>query len=390
MATQPTDRTRLFTEFTESGEVANYDRLTTLIIGRMKKLYGGSKRAYRDTHAKSQAAVKAHIEIFDIDESEIKRKLDDLGLSDSQIQGITVRQGLFAKPGRYPVWLRFANGNGSRNPDKAPDTRSMSVKIIGVEGERLLESYETDNQDIITQNCDIFFIKSIECYYTFLKSIYKSKISLVIWLIFHLGQALALMRITKFHPKSLLTERYWSGSAYALGKSDEDATCPEAASVSYPAVVKYAFTPVTPEAPYHDLPRTPLDQPKKSLPENYYREELIDQLSRPDAKFCWNLGIQFQANTDMSIDDITVSWSEQQSPFITVGRMTVEHQVIDYDEQFDFCENLTFAPWNGLGVHRPVGALNRLRRFVYPLIASYRHKKDGDDYKEPTNLEMHD
>jgi catalase len=154
--------------------------------------------------------------------------------------------------------------------------------------------------------------------------------------------------------------------------------------------VKYAFTPVSPEAPHHELPRTPLSQPKKSLPENYYREELIEQLSKPNAKYCWNLGIQFQTDTEMSIDDITVSWSEQQSPFFTLGRMTVEHQLIDYEKQFNFCEDLTFAPWNGLSVHRPVGALNRLRRFVYPLIASYRHKKDGDDYREPTNLEMND
>ena len=66
-------------------------------------------------------------------------------------------------------------------------------------------------------------------------------------------------------------------------------------------------------------------------------------------------------------------------PFFTVGRLTVEHQAIDFEKQFDFCENLTYSPWNGLKVHRPVGALNRLRRVVYPLIASYRLKKQGID-----------
>ena len=369
---------RLFTEYREPNEVDNYDRLTSLIIARMKQLYGGAKRAYRDTHAKSHAAVKARIEIFDVDEAEVKQTLMSAGLSEQQVKSIRIKQGLFAEPGEYSVWLRFANGNGTRNPDKDADTRSMSVKIIGVPGERLQESYDTDDQDIITQNCDIFFIKSIVCYYTFLKAIYKSKISLLIWLILHLGQALALKRITKFSPKSLLTERYWSGSAYSLGKSDQEVTCPETDSVSYPAVVKYAFTPVSPQKPHEVLPRVPLDLPKKSLARNYYREELIEQLAKPDAKFCWNLGIQFQLTPDMSIDDITVAWPETESAFHTVGRMTVEHQVINYEEQFDFCEGLTFSPWNGLNVHRPVGALNRLRRFVYPLVASYRHNKNGD------------
>ena len=381
---------KLFTEYTEAGERKNYSLLETLLRNRMEKLYGNKKRAYRDTHAKSHAAVKAHIEIFDIDEGEIGAKLSSTGLSPSYIEKLSIRQGLLARPGRYPVWLRFANGNGTRNPDSAADTRSMSVKIMGVEGERLLESYETDNQDIITQNCDIFFISSIGYYYSFLKAIFKSKISLIIWLLFHIRQALALKKITSFAPKSLLTERYWSGSAYSLGKSLQPETCPDVASRSYPAVVKYAFTPVSPEDPGHMLPRTPLDIPKKSLPINYYREELIEQLAKPDARFCWDLGIQIQSDTSMSIDDITVSWSEEKSPFISVGRLTVEHQLIDFDEQFDFCENLTFSPWNGLSAHQPVGALNRLRRLVYPLVAAYRHKKIGDDYREPTNLEMKD
>jgi len=383
-------KTQLFTEYTESDERKNYALLETLLRSRMKELYGSAKRAYRDTHAKSHAAVRAHIEIFDIDESTIKQKLPDTGLTAAQAEGISIRQGLFARPGRYPVWLRFANGNGTRNPDSAGDTRSMSVKIIGVEGERLVESYKTDNQDIVTQNCDIFFISSIACYFSFLKAIFKSKILLVIWLLFHLGQALALKRITKFAPKSLLTERYWSGSAYSLGKSQQPDTCPDADSRSYPAVVKYSFTPVSPQEPHHELPRTSLDIAKRELPRNYYREELIEQLAKPDAKYCWDLGIQFQTDPDMSIDDITVSWPEDKSPFFTVGRLTVEHQVIDFKQQFDFCENLTFAPWNGLSAHRPVGALNRLRKLVYPLVAAYRHNKIGDDYREPTNLEMND
>jgi hypothetical protein len=381
----------LFTEYTEINEASNYGRLTTLISGQMEKLYGGAKRALRDTHAKSHAAVMAHLEIFDIDEAEIKARLSEIGLTDAQIQKITVKQGLFAKPGRYPVWLRYANGNGGTHPDKSADTRSMSVKIMGVEGSRLKEAFEPNNQDIITQNCDIFFIDTIQDYFGFLKAIFKSKILLVIWLLFHIRQALALRKITSIAPKSLLTERYWSGSAYALGTSDQgQETCPDVESVTYPAVVKYAFTPVAAEAPHTELARQPIDLPKKEISKNYYRDELITQLAKPDAKYCWNLGIQFQTSPEMSIDNLLVSWPENESPFFTVGRLTVEHQIIDFQKQYNFCENLKFAPWHGLAVHRPVGALNRLRGFVYPLVAAYRHKKIGDDYKEPNDFEMRD
>ena len=92
----------------------------------------------------------------------------------------------------------------------------------------------------------------------------------------------------------------------------------------------------------------------------------------------------------MSIDNLTVSWPEEQSPLFTVGRLTVEQQDIDFEKQREFCENLTFSPWHGLAVHRPVGALNRLRRVVYPLVASYRHRKNGVSYTEPVDLHMKD
>jgi hypothetical protein len=382
----------LFTEYTEPNEVKNYDALSDLIKARMEQLYSVSSRALRDTHAKSHAAVKAHLEIFDIDEAAIKQELAKrTALSESRIQGMSIRQGLFAKPGRYPVWLRFANGRGSVNPDSESDTRSMSVKIIGVEGNRLKESHESKTQDIITQNGEVFFIKTIANYNSFLSAAFKSKLLMLLWLMFHLRQWLALKRITNLAPKSLLTERYWSGSAYSLGRSsDSGGRCPNVASVTYPAVVKYAFTPVTADELHTELPRQPVGLSKGSIPENYYRDELIERLARQDAKYCWNLGIQFQTDTEMSIDNVTIPWSEQQSPFFTVGRLTVEQQAIDFEKQYDFCENLTFAPWNGLEVHRPVGALNRLRRIIYPLVASYRHQKRGVKYEEPTGAETFD
>ncbi len=89
----------------------------------------------------------------------------------------------------------------------------------------------------------------------------------------------------------------------------------------------------------------------------------------------------------MSIDDTTILWKERESPFFTVGRLTVKHQCIDFEKQYDFCENLRFSPWNGLSVHRPVGCINRLRGVVYPVVASYRNQKRGLVFQEPTGNE---
>jgi len=129
---------KLFTEYPEKDELKYYDLFRDLIKKRMENLYGGdsAEPAKRDTHAKTHAAVQGTLEIFDCDEAAIKQKLSKItSLTEAQLSTISIKQGLLAKPKQYPVWLRFANGAFSVKNDYEPDTRSMSIKVIGVEGE---------------------------------------------------------------------------------------------------------------------------------------------------------------------------------------------------------------------------------------------------------------
>ncbi len=390
---------QLFTEYPEQDERKYYDLLLEQVKKRMDNLYKNSQRALRDTHTKTHAGVKATLEIFDIDEDGIKQELSKRSsIAASQLNGISIKQGLLAKAKQYPVWLRFANGRTKVENDYVSDTRSMAVKVMGVEGERLGQSHESNTQDIIVQNAEIFFIKTIKNYYGFFGAIATWEPSALLWLFAHPKQLSALKTITSRNPKSLLSERYWSGSAYGLGLNPNfDPLQPGVVPVKYPAVVKYAFTPVASQAPHSrlaiesrsesDRDRAKATAKSSNQPDNYYRDELIAALAKPDACYCWDFGIQFQTNPKMSIDDVTIVWEESESPFFTVGRLTVQHQIINFDKQFDFIENLRISPWNGLAVHRPVGALNRLRSFVYPVVASYRHQKRGLVYQEPTGNE---
>jgi len=394
---------KLFTEYPEPKERQYCDRTVKLVQQQMELLYGDASKtsAKRDTHAKTHGCVQGILEIFDFDEAAIKAELPQkTALSASQLEAIVFKQGLLAQAKQYPVWIRFANGSTQVKNDYEADARSMSVKVMGVEGTRLPASHEQHTQDIITQNADIFFIKSIKDYHGFFASVMKSRMSPLfkllplLWLFTHPKQRSALQTVTSRVPKSLLTEYYWSGSASALGLNpDFDSQQTGLTPVSYPAVVKFGFTPVASKQPYDKLPvesrpEKELEQAKNLAKEgtkdNYYREQLISALAQPDAQYCWHFGIQLQTTPEMSIDDVTVSWSETESPFMTVGRLTVKHQEINFEQQCDFCENLSFAPWNGLEVHRPVGALNRLRILVYPIVANFRHQKRGVNYQEPT------
>lgn len=394
---------KLFTEYPEQDERKYYDLVVDKVRSQINYLYENSDRALRDTHAKTHAGVKGTLEIFDFDEEAMKRELSKrTSLTSQQLHTISIKQGLLAQPKQYPVWLRFANGRAEVKNDYVSDTRSMTVKVIGAEGERLTQSHESKTQDIVVQNAEIFFIKTIKDYYNFFSAAAQSEKAAFNWLLQHPRQFLALTKITKSIPKSLLTERYWSGSAFALGlKPDFDESQTGVAPVEYPAVIKYAFTPVESKPPHNriplqsrpGIPKFPFSDRAKALgldssqPDNYYRDELIQALANSDAQYCWDFGIQFQTSPNQSIDDATIVWKERESPFFTVGRLTVKHQIINFEKQYDFCENLQFSPWNGLAVHRPVGALNRLRGLVYPVVASYRHQKRGIIYQEPTGNE---
>ena len=390
----------LFTEYPEKNELQYYQRLIELVQIQLDKLYGDKDFARRDTHAKTHVAVRGNLEIFDFDEAKIKDQLGKAtNLSPDYCQAISLKQGILAAPKVYPVWLRFANGRTSVENDYVPDARSMSVKIMGVEGERLPDSHEQQTQDLITQNSEIFFIKTIKDYSGFFQAVVQSKKSAFIWLITHPRQFFALKKTTSRTPKSLLTEKYWTGSAFCLGLPDNfDPSRAGLDAIIYPAVVKFAFTPVSARQPKQKIayqprpgiPKFPFVNRAKALgldenqPDNYYRENIIQELAKPNSEFCWDFGFQLQVSPKMSIDDVTVIWRENASPFIPVGRLSVKHQFIDFPKQEDFGENLRFSPWNGLSVHRPVGALNRLRRVVYPLVAQYRHQKQALQYVEPT------
>jgi hypothetical protein len=391
---------KLFTEYPEKDELKSYDLMSELVKKNMENLYGGEKKgpAKRDTHAKTHAAVQGTLEIFDFDEAAIKEELKKrTSLTEAQLSAISLKQGLFAKPKQYPVWLRFANGAFSVKNDYEGDTRSMAVKIIGVEGERLPQSHELKTQDIIVHNTEFFFVRTIKDFYGFFLAVYRAglfplfKLLVLLWLKLHPYESNLLQTSFKRFPKSLLTERYWSASAYSVGlKPDFDPSQPGRVPVEYPAVIKFGFTPVSIQAPHQQLtlesrPESEMKGAKVSGSEdNHYREDIIQALAKPDAEYCWDFQIQFQTSPEMSIDDTTITWNEEESPFFTVGRLTVKHQNVHSPKEDDFGENLSFSPGNGLAVHRPVGAINRLRNIVYPIVANYRHKKRGVEYQEPT------
>jgi catalase len=65
-------------------------------------------------------------------------------------------QGLFAKPGRYPIVMRLSTIPGDILDDSVSTPRGLAVKIIGVRGERLSGSEGNVTQDFVLINGPAF------------------------------------------------------------------------------------------------------------------------------------------------------------------------------------------------------------------------------------------
>ncbi|MDQ9758332.1 hypothetical protein RFZ45_05205, partial [Acinetobacter baumannii] len=63
----------------------------------------------------------------------------------------------------------------------------------------------------------------------------------------------------------------------------------------------------------------------------------------------------------------------------------IPKQSFDTPEQNQFCENLSFTPWHALPEHKPLGAINRMRKIIYENISRVRHDINSAPRQEPKN-----
>ena len=292
----------------------------------------GLKTTYasRGVHAKGHACVKAYVDV-------------------NQDIPAPLQYGVFATAGtRYKSWVRFSNSssNMANSDDRARDARGMAIKLLNV-GDNLNGG---TTQEFIAHNSPAFFVTSVDDYNQFVAT--KGDPSYFIqgynpfkWRLRELWQ---LVTAYAPPPKSPLWTSYFSNTAYKLGPHNIKFMMH---SCAIPANAKFEKT----------------DDP------NFLKNTLSQQLATGDA--CMQLMVQLQdVNKKMPIEDATVLWKESESPFLPVAKITIVKQVFDTPEQQQFCENLSFSPWNALEAHKPIGALNRARKWVYEASSNYRHQ----------------
>ncbi|MDM0085105.1 hypothetical protein QTI17_31415 [Variovorax sp. J31P179] len=92
-------------------------------------------------------------------------------------------------------------------------------------------------------------------------------------------------------------------------------------------------------------------------------------------------------NTDlekMPIEDASVEWPEDLSPYVVVARVRIGSQTGWSEERSQVVDDgLSFDPWHGLEAHRPLGGVIRARKAV-PRLA-FRSAANGCPIHEPVS-----
>lgn len=260
------------------------------------------------------------------------------------------KHGVFASPGKYPMYARFANA--STEDDTEKDLRGLSIRVSGLTGTPIWG--ESGSQDFLMNSYPVLFADSPEMFYDFIKA-QKNDAILGFFLNpfdSHLG-ALAILLQARDRPNSLFDIRYWSTTAFRLGSQDQ--------------AVKYSVKPCS---------KYVSDEPVEYT-QNYLQQAMVDHLDNDT--MCMEFMLQIQTNPqDMPIENPTVEWSEGVSPFVTVAQIQIEKQQFLSEQAMQQCEAFSFNPWQSLAEHKPLGRINYVRRLVYEKMAAFRAQQRRD------------
>ncbi len=364
------DTLQLATEYPAHDELQDTKETIAFLKTKMEEAYKPNNLR-RDAHPKHHGVVRAE---FIVEEN----------LAEDLQVGV-FKQGL-SRPNRsFPAWIRFSNASNRVHHDREKDMIGFAIKLMGVEGDKILnidqDSYFNDElttdssfseekftQDFLFMSHPVFLVARIKDFKKLVTAAFGD--NSILKFFFnpfdnHLRTLWIILTMNKYHT-SPLDNRYWSNSPYLFGSSEKGKR----------RAVKYALLPTS---------KTRSKMPKNKT-ENYLKDAMKNHLAQDEASFDFMIQFQTDANK-MPIEDTRIDWSEVDSPLIKVATIKIPKQTFDSPEQMAFAENSYFAAWHSLPEHRPLGSINRARRFAYDQLSKFRLKRNKFPRIEPDGSE---
>jgi hypothetical protein len=284
-------------------------------------------------------------------------------------------QGMFATPGEHQAFMRLSTNAGDILPDTISLPRGLALKVLDVDGERLPDA-EGRTQNFVMVNGPVFQAKTADKFLSNLKMLAgttdklegtKEALSAVLR---GVNTALEAVGISSPKVQSLggapnsdpLGETYYSVTPFRYGDY----------------IAKFAVVPVSSD----------LRSREKQEIDTEGNPDAIRQYIKGEMQVIegvWELRVQLCRDLEKQpIEDPTVQWNEEDSPFQTVATIRAGRQDSWDDAQVEKVnEGMRFSPWIGLAAHQPLGNINRARKAPYEHSAEFRVRFNRCPIHEP-------
>lgn len=322
--------------------------------------YKDGGHGLRGVHAKSHGLLTGELEVLE-------------GLPPE------LAQGVFAQAATYPLVMRLSTVPGDLLDDKVSTPRGLAIKLIGVPGARLAGSEDDTTQDFVLVNGPTFGAPDAKHFLSSLKLVAATT---------DRGESLkkVFSAVARGAEKVVETFGGKSGAIIALGGHPEtnilgETFYSQVPMLYGPYIAKLSIAPVSPELTIlKDAPVDLHDRP------DGLRDAVNSHFSERGGK--WEVRVQLCTDLEtMPIEDASVTWPEQHSPFIPVARISIPPQPAwTQARSAAIDDGMSFSPWHAVAAHRPIGSIMRVRKVVYDVMSNVRARQNRVAISEPRSL----
>jgi len=347
-------------EVKQPDEDALIDQIVASMARVNRQVADKHRHAIRDAHAKSHGVLRGELAVY-----------EDLPEP--------LRQGVFEVPRVYPIIVRFSTAPGDIRSDRIPAPRGMAIKLIGVPGRQVLPGRErATTQDFLLVNMPTLPFGDVAAYWRMQQALERRAGDPDV--VRRMTAALAkqannaLRRLGRANPTlaglglpntHILGETFYSMAALRYG--------------TY--IAKLGVAPLSPTV--RQLTGRPIEATRDA---SALRDLVVDFFGRTGAQY----ELRAQLCTDlvrMPVEDASIEWPEEQSPYQAVARITLPAQNAYSPARRVYADDiLEFNPWHCIAEHRPLGSINRARRAAYEASAQFRHAMNAQPRIEPEDI----
>lgn len=357
-----------YVPYSDSVEVKHPDEDQTFseLAGTMRHISeiinDRARNAFRSVHAKSHALLKAQMTVL------------------SHLPA-PFQQGLFQTGGNYPVIMRFSTNPGDILPDSISSPRGLAVKVIGIaNGEMEPHHSGQVTQDFVLVNAKAFgapdaagFLKIVQLLEQHvtdsegLKQLVSTSTRVLENTLEVFGGGSETLKAFGHPETNILGESYFSQAPIRYGEY----------------IAKVSIQPAS-----ENLKRL-TGKHVEHLGKRYsgLRDDAVKFFETEAAE--WDVCVQLCTDLDkMLVEDASVKWPEDLSPYVPVAHITAAPQNAYSPERRIFVdEKLSFNPWHCLAAHRPLGNIMRARFEAYQASTQFRHSSNGREMIEPKSID---